>query len=167
VAYDKRATKAPAWLAGWTVTTDVVSTTDAPASPMRVYAKTFPAGAVTLGGNQAGGPTGALSHYLVLIKASTTAVARTLEEDLWESADDADGDGLRDAFEAAHHLNPQSADSDGDGNPDETELDAAGRTLWEAQDVEASAPAGDDGGGARCGLLGVEILLFLLLRRRK
>ncbi len=165
VAYDKRATTAPTWLSGWTVTADAFAVTDGPASPMRVYAKSFPAGAVTLGGNQAGGPTGAQSHYAVLIKASTSLAARTLEEDAWEHPGDADGDGLMDAMEAAQGMDPAAADTDGDGNPDETELDALGRSLWEVQEA-ASAPAGDDGGESRCGLLGVEALLLLLLLRR-
>lgn len=160
VAFDKRATSAPAWLGGWTLTADVVATTDAAASPMRVYAKSFPAGAVTLGGNQ---PSGALSHYLVLLPPSG-AVAKVLEEDLWEHPGDGDGDGLSDASEAAFGTDPAKADSDGDGTPDEAELDALGKTLWELQ--EGAAPVGGDGGeGGRCGLTGVELLLLLLAFR--
>lgn len=162
VAYDKRATTAPAWLSGWTLASDVFAVSDGPASPMRVYSKSFPAGAVTLGGNQAGGPTGAQSHYAVIVKAGSTSTAKSLESDVWENAGDTDGDGLRDGWEAAFGTDPEKADSDGDGNPDETELDALGKTLWEAQGIPAAA--GDDGGSSNCGLLGAELLLLLALR---
>jgi hypothetical protein len=169
VGYDKRG-GAPSWLSGWTATSDSLVLSDAPASPMRVYSKSFAAGGVTLGGNLAAGASGALSHYVVIAKASggTTAspgpLAASAPEDAWEHEGDADGDGLLDAFEAAAFTDPGNADSDGDGNPDETELDGRGRTLWEAQ--EAGEPIGGTGA---CGLLGAELaaLLALLGFRRK
>ena len=109
-----------------------------------MYSKAFAAGDVVLGGNQTGGPTGAQSHYVVVVKGSSASVsARTLPDDVWEHPGDTDGDGLLDAFEAANGTDGSSADSDGDGTPDETELDSLGRTLWDVQ--EAGAPAGDDG----------------------
>jgi hypothetical protein len=160
VGYDKRATKAPTWLSGWTLTSDVVAVSDAPASPLRVYAKSFPAGSVTLGGNQAGGPTGALSHYVVLIRGGSAAAASLA----WLSIDDADGDGLRDGAERDFGTDPAKADSDDDGNPDETELDARGLTLWEAQ---AESTTGEDSEGGRCGLTGAELLLLLLALKLK
>jgi hypothetical protein len=160
VGYDKRATKAPTWLSGWTLTSDVVAVSDAPASPLRVYAKSFPAGSVTLGGNQAGGPTGALSHYVVLIRGGSAAAASLA----WLSIDDADGDGLRDGAERNFGTDPAKADSDDDGNPDETELDARGLTLWEAQ---AESTTGEDSEGGRCGLTGAELLLLLLALKLK
>jgi Zn-dependent metalloprotease len=70
VAYDRRATKLPAWLAaGWTATAESLGTTDSGASPLKVYQKTVAAGAqITLGGNMAAGAAGAESHYLVVVK---------------------------------------------------------------------------------------------------
>jgi hypothetical protein len=69
VAYDRRATKLPAWLAaGWTATAESLGTTDSGASPLKVYQKTVAAGAqITLGGNMAAGAAGAESHYLVVV----------------------------------------------------------------------------------------------------
>ncbi|HYF00070.1 MAG TPA: nucleoside hydrolase-like domain-containing protein, partial [Planctomycetota bacterium] len=168
VGYDRRAAKAPSWLSGWTLTSESMAVSDAPASPLRVYSKAFAAGDVVLGGNQTGGPTGAESHYVVIVKGSATSAARALPDDVWEHPGDADGDGLMDAFEAAHGTEAVSADSDGDGTPDEGELDALGRTLWDVQE-SSSAPAGDGGsGGGNCGLLGLEALALIgfLFRRR-
>ena len=69
VAYDKRATKIPTWLEGWTRTEESISSTDSPASPMVVYRKQVAAGEeLTLGGNHHGGDTGARSNYFVLVQ---------------------------------------------------------------------------------------------------
>lgn len=157
VAMDKRATSTPAWLSGWTLTTQTLAVSDAPASPLRVYSRSFPAGPVTLGGNQ---PSGAGSHYVAVV-GGASSVAK-LAEDVWEHEGDTDGDGLRDDFEAAHFMDPLAADSDGDGTPDEAELDAAGKTLWE---VQASPAPAEDASSSTCGLLGAEFLLLGLARR--
>ncbi len=72
VAYDKRMTALPAWLAagsGWTLTSIAFSGSDAAASPMKVYSKSFGAGAVTLGGNLQSPAAGAQSNYVVIVKA--------------------------------------------------------------------------------------------------
>jgi hypothetical protein len=176
VPYDKRATTAPSWLGTWTVTTLSFAVSDAGASPMRVYSKSFPAGNVVLGGNLAGGGAGAGSNYVVLVKpAASSAVAleekpalaaASLDPDAWEHAGDADGDGLLDDFEAAHGTSPTDPDTDGDGVPDEAELAPDGRSLWEVQE------AGDPGPGpaSACGATGAEVLLLfamLALRRRR
>jgi hypothetical protein len=63
VAYDSRATDLPLWmegyeLAGWIITTSDVT--------LKVYAKSYTAGHVTLGGNRAGGGSGAGSNYFVI-----------------------------------------------------------------------------------------------------
>ena len=69
VCYDKRATTLPPWLRGWKATDQSISTTDSPSSPMKVYWKSVAAGEViTLGGNHAGGDTGARSNYLVVVQ---------------------------------------------------------------------------------------------------
>jgi hypothetical protein len=68
VAYDKRATSLPAWLGdgSWTLTSETFATTDTAASAFRVYAKNFPAGSVTLGGNYQAPVAGADTHYAVI-----------------------------------------------------------------------------------------------------
>jgi hypothetical protein len=69
VCYDKRGSRLPAWLRNWTPTGESISTTDSPASPMQVYWKSVAAeGEITLGGNHAGGDTGARSSYLVIVQ---------------------------------------------------------------------------------------------------
>jgi hypothetical protein len=65
--YDGRATRLPSGFTGWTDTGEVLSTTD---SARRVWEKDFPAGAVTLPANWAGGSTGALSMYGVALMAT-------------------------------------------------------------------------------------------------
>ncbi len=75
VAYDKRASKLPTWLAGWSATAESLSTTDKDASPLKVYKKTLTAGSeITLGGNLNGGDTGARSNYLVVAKPYAASV---------------------------------------------------------------------------------------------
>jgi hypothetical protein len=69
VCYDKRAATLPPWLQAWRPTAESISATDSPASPMRVYWKSVAAGEeITLGGNHAGGDTGARSNYLVVVQ---------------------------------------------------------------------------------------------------
>lgn len=162
VAYDKRATQNPSWLndGTWTQTSLSFAVSDGPASPMRVFSKSVAAGQVTLGGNHAGGATGALSNYVVLIQGSGAA-PKSLPEDAWEHLGDTDGDGLMDAFEQANFLDPADPDSDGDGEPDEAELAPSGRTYYDEQLAGAAASgSGGDSGGA-CGALGIEGFLFL------
>jgi hypothetical protein len=69
VCYDGRATVLPPWLQGWRPGDESISTTDSPASPMKVFWKSVAASEViTLGGNHAGGDTGARSNYLVVVQ---------------------------------------------------------------------------------------------------
>jgi hypothetical protein len=69
VCYDKRGTILPPWLQGWTVSDESISTTDILGSPMKVYRKSVAADEeITLGGNHAGGDTGARSNYLVVVQ---------------------------------------------------------------------------------------------------
>src|SRR5262249_31986311 len=74
VAYDKRGKQLPAWLtdATWQLTSEALSASggDVEASPMKVYAKQFAAGRVTLGGNKQAPAAGAGSNYVVIIKPS-------------------------------------------------------------------------------------------------
>jgi pseudolysin/vibriolysin len=69
VAYDKRATKLPSWLIGWTAAGESLSSTDSAAAPLKVYKRAVAAGTqLTLGGNLSGGAAGAQSHYMVVVK---------------------------------------------------------------------------------------------------
>jgi len=72
VAYDKRGKKLPAWLddGSWQLTDEALSASggDVQASPWRVYARRFPAGTVTLGGNKQPPADGAGSNYVVIVK---------------------------------------------------------------------------------------------------
>jgi hypothetical protein len=162
VAYDRRAVRNPPWLEDgtWAATGETFAVSDAGASPMRVYRKSVGPGTVTLGGNHAGGDTGARSNYVVLIRGGTSS-AKLAADDAWEHPGDADGDGLEDEFESRHFLDPANPDTDGDGEPDEAEVSPSGRTYWEEQE----AVAGEDADGPRCGLLGGEILLLAAAAR--
>lgn len=72
IAYDRRATALPHWLASFEPRPELqIATTDDEAGPLRVFAKSFPAGRITLGGNLATGATGAGSNYLVLARRAT------------------------------------------------------------------------------------------------
>jgi hypothetical protein len=64
VGYDSRATSLPAWLAGWNNTGSSLNNTD---TLLRLYARDFAAGPITLGANLAAGAAGALSNYSVAI----------------------------------------------------------------------------------------------------
>ena len=75
VVYDKRGKKLPAWLgdSSWQPTTETLSASggDVQASPMKVFARSFPAGSVTLGDNLEPPGHGATSNYVVIIKPSS------------------------------------------------------------------------------------------------
>ncbi|MCK6546234.1 Ig-like domain-containing protein [Myxococcota bacterium] len=64
VLYDARASSRPSWMSNFTATGETVVTTD---TPLDVYARRYPAGTVTLGGNNAQGADGAESMYSVVI----------------------------------------------------------------------------------------------------
>ncbi len=172
VCYDKRATSLPSWLndGTWTHTSEGVTVTDSAASPMRVYSKSVGAGQMTLGGNKAGGGTGAQSNYFVVVRPSVAAELwkavlpdGMLDPGVWMHEGDSDGDGLRDEFEEAHGLDPRLVDTDGDGEVDETETAPDGLTFWEAQLGQEPSPEGGDGGDRGCGAVGLEALCLLLL----
>jgi Bacterial TSP3 repeat len=89
-----------------------------------------------------------------------------LSPDIWVHDEDSDGDGLTDAFEIAHGLDPHKMNSFADGTPDEARRDAEGRTMWEVQEADRAAAASRGETGSRaCGLTGLEVLIFLLLVR--
>lgn len=64
VSFDNRAKALPAWLQGWEKTGHALATTDRSCRP-NVYARTFPAGVVSLGGNSS---PGAGAHYDVAVR---------------------------------------------------------------------------------------------------
>lgn len=68
VAHDERITTKPAWLAGFTATSDTLSSDG---GLFRVYRRDFPAGTITLGGN---GGTDNQSMYNVILAASGSSV---------------------------------------------------------------------------------------------
>ena len=89
VAYDVRATSLPGWLSGWADTGTTLGTTDL---DRQLYAKSFAAGIVSLGGNMAAGASGAESSYSIVIGGSGP-IFPTLPG-MSAPAQDLDGDGL-------------------------------------------------------------------------
>mgnify|MGYP000648687425 CR=1 FL=1 len=193
VVYDKKGTL-PGWLAtGWTLLGETVTTTDAGPSPMRVFRKSVEAGDLVLGGNLQAPASGSLDNYFLVVQGATgkaeaagtdaaLLAADVFQEgpipaDGWQHEGDTDGDGLTDDFEPAHALDPAKPDTDGDGRMDEGSIGPDGRTLWEVQagvDLGAAGDggtAGDDGGGSRCGSIGLDLMaplaLLALARRRR
>lgn len=77
VAYDPRETSLPAWLNGWTKSSEVIGISDPKITSMEVYYKTFPAGSVVLGGNLVAPAAGAQNNYFIVVKPSA-AVQYTL-----------------------------------------------------------------------------------------
>jgi lysophospholipase L1-like esterase len=68
VAYDAGAASPPTWLTGNYANTGLtVQTTDPNSPTLKVYSRTFAAGAVSLGGNLASGASGANSNYLAIV----------------------------------------------------------------------------------------------------
>ena len=65
MAYDTRASSLPNWLASWSATGDIISTSDGDCN-LKVYSKGYSAGNVTLGGNKASGASGANANYIVI-----------------------------------------------------------------------------------------------------
>jgi len=65
VAHDERVATKPAWLASFSATGEKVMSG---AGSFKVYAKDFPAGRVTLGGNTADGQSSGLSMYTVALR---------------------------------------------------------------------------------------------------
>jgi hypothetical protein len=195
VVYDKTGTL-PAWLAGWTLRGDTVTTTDAGPSPMRVYQKSAAAGSLVLGGNLQSPASGSLDDYFVVVQgtsgkaepagsdpalmAASVFVEGPIPADGWQHDGDTDGDGLRDDFEPGYALDAAKVDTNGDGGMDEGVVGPDGRTLWEVQegvDLRAAADSGggsgDDGGpGSKCGSIGLDLmaplaLLWIARRRRE
>jgi DNA-binding beta-propeller fold protein YncE len=143
---------------------------------MLAYSQTF-AGpfpqTVTLGGNQHGGPTGALRNFFVIIDQ----VAAVFEEGPLSRFEfvndrDQDGDGLHDEYEAVSLLSPWLVNTGGVGTiPDEDKTTAGGATRFDDQTAfEFVPPIGGGSGGGGCGFSGLEPFVLLglaaLLRRR-
>ena len=68
VAIDKRLTTLPAFLTGWTLTTESTDINSGVSAGYNVYSKHFAAGSVTLGGNHETPAAGSGSMYMVFIK---------------------------------------------------------------------------------------------------
>jgi mono/diheme cytochrome c family protein len=92
VLYDDRASSLPDWLSAFTATAETVETTDA---DFTVHAADYPAGSVTLGGNNASGAAGQDSMYSVVVRpeqlecslALSPALAGTVSLDVTGPAD--------------------------------------------------------------------------------
>jgi hypothetical protein len=68
VGVDRRAATLPAWLdGGWKLSGESFVGSDKSASPMKVYAKGFPAGQITLGANGQPPSANLLSQYVVIV----------------------------------------------------------------------------------------------------
>jgi hypothetical protein len=67
VAYDRRANTLPDWMSDWENTGDQIDVSDSYMNYMDVYAKSFVAGTITLGGNMASGASGAGGMYGVML----------------------------------------------------------------------------------------------------
>ena len=125
-----------------------------------LWAKDYPAGTVSLGGNIESGSTGN-SMYTVVVGPPTGS-----------GTTDTDGDGLSDLDESnIYYTNPTLADTDGDGTDDGTEV-AQGTDPLDPLSFPGSGtspgPAGSGNGGSssNCGATGLEALLLLALVRR-
>jgi hypothetical protein len=154
----------PNWLAGWTLTSEVMTVTDKQASPLQVYEKTVAAGEVTLGGNLAAGASGVKSNYVVIARPVTAVsapkgikfVVGPLAPTEWLNDGDTDGDGLQDEFETLYGVDPEVVDTDDDGTTDESETGPDGRSLWDIQeewigdndDSDDGSDGGSGGGGS-------------------
>jgi DNA-binding beta-propeller fold protein YncE/mono/diheme cytochrome c family protein len=182
VFYDSRRTSLPTFLNGLSPIGGQ-NMTISPGLVMNCFQLTNvpPAGGVvTLGGNQQGGPTGALRNYIVVVvDAGALFSEGPISRGEWVHDQDADGDGLRDEFEATNaatvaNLSPWDFDSATAALADEDHLDGTGtQTLFKAQPpLSTGGFAGGGGGGGGCGLGGFEFLfpmlaLRLMRRRRK
>ncbi len=70
IAYDAAAGLRPAWMSGFVDTGQVVSTTNPAAPTLKLYVKSFPIGAVVLGGNLSSPAVGARANYVAIVVAN-------------------------------------------------------------------------------------------------
>jgi YVTN family beta-propeller protein len=169
VYYDSRATKQPTWLDGTWTPSPADNITLSPGLLMKAFKKTFAAGTVTLGGNQQGGPTGALRNYFVIInQAGSVFEEGPISQLEWVHDHDADGDGLHDEYEAVKGSNPWVANSVSAGLADEDQIVSGTTTAFQDQIAFETPPAppSGGGGGGGCGFLSLEFLLPLVFLRR-
>jgi hypothetical protein len=76
IAYDRRATSLPGWLADWEDASAGLSTSDGPSSPLPIRTKRLGPGQVNLGGNLSDGAVGAGSMYVILIEDGDESAIR-------------------------------------------------------------------------------------------
>ncbi|WP_237586708.1 T9SS type A sorting domain-containing protein [Pontibacter russatus] len=94
VAYDPRATALPSWLSGWQQLTDRIGINDSKISYMNIYSKSFPAGAVSLGGNKQSPAAGAENNYFVVAKAAQAVLSSEASSSGGNTLSKADNRGL-------------------------------------------------------------------------
>jgi hypothetical protein len=174
VCYDPRAVVLPGWLddGTWTLTSEYVDVPSLPGSPLDVYAKTFPAGNIELGGNAAPSAEGFLSNYIVIISPTDGTTQYTegpVSSDAWMHEGDTDGDGLFDEYEDHKGLDREDIDTDGDTLVDEEE-----EGMWDGQEDyyspdDKNSKDKDDGGGGCMPLgtpvspAGMAVFLFVVM----
>ncbi len=105
IAYDTRIPQLPAWLTGWTATGDQITDSD---TSRAIYKADFPAGTVTLGGNEGS----AYSMYTVLVSNGASGGGNTGNSN---TAPTISGIPAVDAVVgAAYSFTPAAADANGD-----------------------------------------------------
>lgn len=149
------------WLAsanGWSPESFTVTTSLGGSEADRlVRSRVYSSGSlVELGGN--GSTSGTSSMYTVVVVPATGGGGPI----------DTDGDGLTDNDEVSiYGTNPQVADTDGDGADDGTEV-AQGTDPLDPLSYPTGTPSGGGKSGSNgCGATGAEILLLLVLLRKK
>lgn len=184
IAFDTRATTPPTWLTNGfnpypPFTEQFVGQTGVTMTYYR--SKTPLSGQVTLGGNRAAGVVapGPLRNYVIIIgRAPSFAAEGPLNKDEWAHDQDADGDGLRDEYEAANLTSPWKIDTAGANIPDEDQLAGSGKIAfkdqvdWDIANPPPTAPAapaqgGGGGGGGGCGFTGLELIVLWGIARLK
>ncbi|MDH5693087.1 MAG: Ig-like domain-containing protein [Gammaproteobacteria bacterium] len=85
VAHDSRIASIPSWLADWTATGNVLTTSDG-GNQFQVYSKQFAAGTVALGANTGGA---AYSMYTVFVQAGASGAAPIAKADTASTSDSA------------------------------------------------------------------------------
>ena len=184
IAHDDRISPKPSWMSSYVDTgDDLVSG----GGVFSLYAQTFPAGTISLGGNIESGST-TNSMYTVVVAPGGGGATDTDGDGLSDSDEvnvygtdptnpDTDGDGMSDGAEVQYGLDP--LDSDQDGNSildglDDWNANGVNNLTDIANGVNPGAPpgggpgpgptpGGGSGSGGSCGATGAEVLLLLAL----
>ena len=185
VAHDDRFGTKPSWMSGFVDTgDDLVSG----GGTFSLWSMVFPAGTVTLGGNNDAGQY-VNSMYSVVVGPASAPPTDTDGDGLSDAEEinvygtdpalaDTDGDGMDDGDEVLYSLDPLDGDQDGNTVPDGLD-DWNGNGIDNQTDIAnginpgtppapgpgpGPAPSGQGGGsGGGCGATGIELLPFVVL----